>query len=771
MEKSGVFGFLRKNYWVFLLILIFLTALYLRGIPGTKLTYPRLMAIDPYFFFRMGEHLIEHGEIPKHDYLAQWGTTPGGPDRTRNFMITILAYPAMYFILHPILGVSWYWVGVWIPAFFGALQVLFMYFLGKELFNKRVGLLSAAFLAFVPGVLYRSSAGFIEKEPLAGIFMMLALWSFVKSFKEKKIERGVSISYVLIHPLSILHKTSLHEEKIKNMKTIIYGFLSGFFFSLMAGASGLVQIPLIVVGTFVGLSLLLNRYSRTFMYAYISMFISYLFVSRFLPSPPSLTSIGVMVNFVPFFLFLIRFGIERFNLVKKEYLPYTIPVLFVVFIFAFLITSYVVVDVGVWLSGILVRISNPISVDVIGSTVAESQTAGAFLINSVSTYGTRNAIGYFKLPGFFIYLSLIYFSFIGVFLMAYEFLFKRRLLEFILSIVFFLLCMQFAIGAMRFGFVFSFPASIVAAYCIVRGGEYVIRKSRDLKGNLPNYVKILVGVFIGLVVITNFMSGWVMANSIGSSLDNSWYEALVWLRDETPEDSVVLEWWDYGWWFHYIAKRRTLVDGGFHPRNPTQDIAKFFTEPLSDRSLNFLKHYNITYVMVSPDLISKFGAMSKIANWGEKIDTLPVFRLTNRYQEGDKTLLEYSLGGREKILVAFSVVSQGNLTTMGNVTALIKTARGQAYIRDVGISNQIIRNDKPNTVPGMVYIAGDAVIYIPEAVEECMFVRLYLFNGFGLETLFEKQYDKLGMKIYKVIYENFPENITGEYVNAAYLEG
>ncbi len=122
--------------------------------------------------------------------------------------------------------------------------------------------------------------------------------------------------------------------------------------------------------------------------------------------------------------------------------------------------------------------------------------------------------------------------------------------------------------------------------------------------------------------------------------------------------------------------------------------------------------------------------------------------------------------GDQSILVAYSTVTTGNTTGMGNITALIKSAQGQAYIRDIGIGNQVIRSDKENTVPGMVYLAGDAIVFIPEAVEECMFVRLYLFNGVGLENYFEKVYDNLGMKIYRVAYENFPESVTGEYVHA-----
>ena len=38
-------------------------------------------------------------------------------------------------------------------------------------------------------------------------------------------------------------------------------------------------------------------------------------------------------------------------------------------------------------------------------------------------------------------------------------------------------------------------------------------------------------------------------------------EAYWWLRDNTPEDSRVLSWWDYGYQINGIANRTTIADG------------------------------------------------------------------------------------------------------------------------------------------------------------------------------------------------------------------
>ncbi|NIO20107.1 MAG: hypothetical protein GTN76_05030, partial [Candidatus Aenigmarchaeota archaeon] len=265
-----------------------------------------------------------------------------------------------------------------------------MYFLGKELFNKKVGLLAAAFLAFVPGILYRVSAGFIEKEPVGGMFMLLTFLFFVKAFKVGEVDREISWRHILLHPFSILHKTSLSEERLKAMKSVLYGTLSGIFLFLMSLSWGGTKIVLIVIPLFVLVSLLLNRYDLKFLLSYVSFFVSFSLLivlvaySILSVAPVILTEVEMIVNYVALFAFLIRFGIERFSVIDKKYVPYAIPALFVIGLFIFGVASYVNIELGEWTADIIARTSQPISYGVIASTVAESQTAGGFMRDSLT---------------------------------------------------------------------------------------------------------------------------------------------------------------------------------------------------------------------------------------------------------------------------------------------------------------------------------------------------------------------------------------------------
>jgi len=41
---------------------------------------------------------------------------------------------------------------------------------------------------------------------------------------------------------------------------------------------------------------------------------------------------------------------------------------------------------------------------------------------------------------------------------------------------------------------------------------------------------------------------------------NDWSDAMQWLRENTPEDTVIAAWWDYGYWINTLAERKTLAD-------------------------------------------------------------------------------------------------------------------------------------------------------------------------------------------------------------------
>lgn len=187
-----------KNNWGFLAVAsVFLLALWIRYLPEQGMRY--LQALDPYMIFRLSQHLALEGSLPATDFMRYF------PYNAPTYLLNQgdIIFPAIFYWLGPfaVFGSYLEWAQFY-PALMGALSTVVMYFFGKELFNKRVGVFSAFFLAVVPGVLRRSSAGFFEKEPIGTFFMMLTLYFFSRSWKRDDylagIMAGVSLGFFTI---------------------------------------------------------------------------------------------------------------------------------------------------------------------------------------------------------------------------------------------------------------------------------------------------------------------------------------------------------------------------------------------------------------------------------------------------------------------------------------------------------------------------------------------------------------------------------------------
>ncbi|GAG39985.1 unnamed protein product, partial [marine sediment metagenome] len=117
---------------------------------------------DPWYHMRLVENLVQHfPHIIAFDpfTLFPYGqNVPFAPffDLILGFLIWVIALgsPTQHTIET---------VGAYFPAILGALVTVPVYFIGRELFNRTVGLLSAALIAILPGeFLFRSLLGFTD---------------------------------------------------------------------------------------------------------------------------------------------------------------------------------------------------------------------------------------------------------------------------------------------------------------------------------------------------------------------------------------------------------------------------------------------------------------------------------------------------------------------------------------------------------------------------------------------------------------------------------
>lgn len=172
--------------YAFPIIAVFLLAVGIRYYPVRNIQY--LQALDPYNLFRMSQQIAYEGSRPALDFMRWFPyPTPSYITHVGNIAIPAIVYRLGGFLFFDRYLDFAYFVA---PAFAGLASVG-MYFLGKELYDKYTGLAAAFFLAVIPGVLYRSSAGFFEKEAIGTMFMIYSLLFFVLSWKKKSWLYGI----------------------------------------------------------------------------------------------------------------------------------------------------------------------------------------------------------------------------------------------------------------------------------------------------------------------------------------------------------------------------------------------------------------------------------------------------------------------------------------------------------------------------------------------------------------------------------------------------
>ncbi|GLB41540.1 putative oligosaccharyl transferase STT3 subunit [Lyophyllum shimeji] len=121
-------------------------------------------------------------------------------------------------------------------------------------------------------------------------------------------------------------------------------------------------------------------------------------------------------------------------------------------------------------------------------------------------------------------------------------------------------------------------------------------------------------------------------------------EAYYWLRQNTPEDAVVMSWWDYGYQIAGMADRPTLVDNNTWNNTHIATVGKAMSSS-EEVAYPILRKHDVSYVLVifggligySGDDINKFLWMIRIAQgvWPEEIQEPNYFTPQGEYKVDD----------------------------------------------------------------------------------------------------------------------------------------
>jgi hypothetical protein len=275
----------------------------------------------------------------------------------------------------------------------------------------------------------------------------------------------------------------------------------------------------------------------------------------------------------------------------------------------------------------LLSVEKGTQADLYMATVAESQPSSFF--GPGDTLAKKIANG-----DFYVNLRLVLLIIpLGVILLLWQFR-KKKEFSYLFAVVWILSGIIAALQGKRLLFFLAPSAAVIAGFTFVyiheklrkKAEEYFKalkispegRKKHAAEGGLTNIrvAYLTTAVIIFGVTFSTLDFAVATMSSRQSDLPAPWYKALMWTKENTPENSVIFFWWDYGYYFQAVAERRTVADGGGNVRRDIV-LANMFTSPeekAMDYITRFVDYEKIpTYMLVSYEEFSKSGAINRIA--------------------------------------------------------------------------------------------------------------------------------------------------------------
>ncbi len=633
---------------LFILILLFLLAF---GIRANLMKFELFFEFDTYWHARVGSYILQGQGVPDKDPLAYYQM--GGSDI--GWKIT----PGFWFLSTAIysaatLGLFGYDKELWIafvkflPAFYGALIAVAVYFLFKEIYNRKTGYIACFIAAVTPAFVYRTMAGQFEDDSLGFLWMVIGFYFFVKAVKEMNFTKN----------------------SIKN------AVLSALFFGVMAWTWEMfILIPLILV-------------------FYV------------------ITTVILM----------------WFNRIETKKIMHLIKIFAIVFVlFSVLATAK---DKGQWLSKDINYIVkylpiNEENVDrftgeatderkgIFGVTVGEENTGYQF-------FGTK-------------YNALILFPILALLIVLYRF-FVFPVLNFVFNlksktewnssdyfafIIFFWVLITFFMAYSKLKFTYTAGLGVAIGAGLVGYTLFEVMKSRT------KFEKQIIGLSLGFLMLVGVASGtfFMTQNTPNIEYTLGWKPALVWLKENTPEDAKMFNWWDEGHWITFIGERAVIEDNRNIDINADVDAAKFILSTEEEEAFKIVEKYGSDYLIFGSDMLEKMNSMTVYAY----------------LYEPEKKAAEY---GRYLGTVFYCSVSTDKLTGVNTYSCgpntLSEEQMNSLPTKYTSVPNTMLSEK----VPGFVYREKDNT-------------RMYLFNPAANNTMITKiWFENPSITKFPIVYEN-----------------
>ena len=503
-----------------------------------------LSEFDPYFQYRFTEYVIKNGFIswalpPPNGWNDMQRWYPGGIRATTGYPGLPFTAAIFYEIISA-LGANIQLMDfcALFPAIMGMLACLAIYFLGKDIGGKPVGLLASLLLALSPSYIQRTSLGFFDDETI-GIFALIVFaFLFLRAIEENR-------------PMPSSAK---------------YALGSGLTLGYFCAGWGAAFYPLGLTVLFVFVLILLKRYTQRLLLSYSLTFGLGLFIAINVPrlTPIYLTTIAILPIAGVFAVLCLCEVLRALTSAKSKSI-------FAIVFLGLLISGFVVIwQLGYMrsITGKFYSVIDPImrSASPLTESVAEQR---------IAAWGS------------------IYYEFgiaIIFFIAGFYFILRNLNNRNLFLLIFGLTSLYFASSMVRLLVLVAPAFGLLAAIGIIGILKPFITLLKEppkiftkKKYSLEHVGKEFSGTaifLIFLILMANFAfspqtggmprvytQAYAPITITAASLSlvpnepvRAWMDALEWMKTNLSPTTAVCSWWDYGYWLTILGNVTTLCD-------------------------------------------------------------------------------------------------------------------------------------------------------------------------------------------------------------------
>jgi len=533
-------------------------------------------------------------------------------------------------------------VGVYFPAILAALTIIPVYFIGKTLFNRWVGVLAAFLIAVLPGeYMGRSILGFTDHHVAETLFSTTAILFLILAIKTAG-QRQMTYGHLIRRDWAIVTRPLVF--------SLLGGIFLGIYLITWAGAPIFVFIiTLYFIIQFVIDHLRRQSSEHLGVISFVLFLVPLIIYLPFAVGKDTTVSL-VVAMLVPLALSGVSLLLSSRGL-KPFYYPLTLVGMAVVLLVIF---DAIAPDV---LSTMLDKfrfVFFPVGAS--ATTTLEMQP----FLSPQGSFSTAVAWGNYT-TSFFLFPSwpIPGFAFISLIILIWLFIKQRsnekhRLLFFIWTLIILLATLM----QRRFAYYLVINISLLSAYLSWQAiwlaglrkfvnkpenraegvkAETARDKTKKRHGITMNHINVILSIIVVFffVLFPNIVKAKEVASAARFAPSDAWQASLTWMKENTPEpfgdpdayykiyertspgetfeypESAygVTAWWDYGYWITRIAHRLPSANPAQEP-GPITKVARLFLSQDESLSDEVIEELDSSYLIADyATATSKFWAV------------------------------------------------------------------------------------------------------------------------------------------------------------------